>query len=300
MDIEPRRNPVRIRIKSGGKEHCSLDSLTKCFDVKDIEELLWGNGLLRWLKQNNENKLLEEIKCLQSSQSLKTSSVWLKLYHIFFNDLKKCKTLVDVFLYWSYDEINEENNKRLYVNIISLIKKENEKELTTDFVRHYVIIRNYVNSPKWEEQNIDNEIKKICDSNDFYIIDSDGNRLYTLDELKDNFDIKTLYGELERFEKWSNIIEDGTDYIQLLRENNIDNATDVLNIYQGFFKEGPCSLIDFYLYFGNQKKDKNANHVLSVILTLCNKDKRLGNELKRRDLEIQNMAIGIDKRRNAH
>lgn len=50
MKIIAKAKPVKIRIKSGGEEHSSLESLKRNFSFKDIEPLLDGR-LSRWLKQ---------------------------------------------------------------------------------------------------------------------------------------------------------------------------------------------------------------------------------------------------------
>ena len=54
MKLEPKAKPVRIRIKSGGEEHFSLDSLKRNFSVQDLWEAVRGKSLSRWLTQPNE------------------------------------------------------------------------------------------------------------------------------------------------------------------------------------------------------------------------------------------------------
>ena len=50
MKLIAKAKPVKIRIKSGGEEHTSLDSLKRNFNISDIQPLLDGR-LVRWLKQ---------------------------------------------------------------------------------------------------------------------------------------------------------------------------------------------------------------------------------------------------------
>jgi hypothetical protein len=61
MKLEPKAKPVRIRIKSGGEEHFSLDSLKRNFSVQDLWEAVRGKSLSRWLRQQNEIELADNI-----------------------------------------------------------------------------------------------------------------------------------------------------------------------------------------------------------------------------------------------
>lgn len=49
MELIPKAKPVKIRIKSGGEEHSSLESLKRNFSISDINPLLDGR-LARWLR----------------------------------------------------------------------------------------------------------------------------------------------------------------------------------------------------------------------------------------------------------
>lgn len=60
MRLTAKAKPVKIRIKSGGEEHVSLESLKHNFCVEDIRLLLDGR-LARWLKQRNEEALAREM-----------------------------------------------------------------------------------------------------------------------------------------------------------------------------------------------------------------------------------------------
>lgn len=42
MKLISKAKPVKIRIKSGGEEHSSLDSLKRNFNISDIQPLLDG------------------------------------------------------------------------------------------------------------------------------------------------------------------------------------------------------------------------------------------------------------------
>lgn len=54
MHLEPYAKPVRIRIKSGGEEHSTLESLKKNFRFKDIFPLMKPeSSLFSWVKQQS-------------------------------------------------------------------------------------------------------------------------------------------------------------------------------------------------------------------------------------------------------
>ena len=60
MKIIAKAKPVKIRIKSGGDEHSSLDSLKRNFNIEDIKFLLDGR-LSRWLRQQDEVELAYKV-----------------------------------------------------------------------------------------------------------------------------------------------------------------------------------------------------------------------------------------------
>ena len=82
MKLIPKAKPVKIRIKSGGEEHSSLDSLLHNFNVSDIKPLLDGR-LTRWLKQQRENELAELVDGIDAS-SLQTVHGLMYLIKIFY------------------------------------------------------------------------------------------------------------------------------------------------------------------------------------------------------------------------
>ena len=54
MRIIAKAKPIRIRIKSGGEEHSSLDSLRQNLCVQDLWSLVKDKRLSRWLMQLGE------------------------------------------------------------------------------------------------------------------------------------------------------------------------------------------------------------------------------------------------------
>ena len=47
MKLEPKAKPVRIRIKSGGEEHSTLESLKRNFSVDDLKPAVEDRRLSR-------------------------------------------------------------------------------------------------------------------------------------------------------------------------------------------------------------------------------------------------------------
>ena len=84
MRLVAKAKPVKIRIKSGGEEHVSLESLKHNFCVEDIRLLLDGR-LTRWLKQRNEEALAKEIDNWDTF-SLDTPKGYLDFIMLFFQE----------------------------------------------------------------------------------------------------------------------------------------------------------------------------------------------------------------------
>lgn len=64
MRIIAKAKPIRIRIKSGGEEHFSLDSLRQNLNVQDLWPLIKDNRLSRWLRQLGETELAHSVESL--------------------------------------------------------------------------------------------------------------------------------------------------------------------------------------------------------------------------------------------
>ena len=68
MRIIAKAKPIRIRIKSGGEEHFSLDSLCRNLCVQELWPLIKDHRLSRWLMQLGEVDLAHEIDALSECQ----------------------------------------------------------------------------------------------------------------------------------------------------------------------------------------------------------------------------------------
>lgn len=70
MILQAKARPVRIRIKSGGEEHSSFESLMRLFCVKDLLPSAKDGRLSRWLRQQEKDNVAERVEALQESLSL--------------------------------------------------------------------------------------------------------------------------------------------------------------------------------------------------------------------------------------
>lgn len=84
MRIIVKAKPIRIRIKSGGEEHSSLDSLRQNLCVQDLWPLVKDKRLSRWLMQLGEVDLAHAIDALSESQL--DFSTYFKVLVIFLKD----------------------------------------------------------------------------------------------------------------------------------------------------------------------------------------------------------------------
>lgn len=82
MILKPIAKPVRIRIKSGGMEHSSVESLKSHFVVADIKDLVADGRLSRWLEQQNHRSIPNQILALNKD----TMEFTLAVYRFFFDE----------------------------------------------------------------------------------------------------------------------------------------------------------------------------------------------------------------------
>lgn len=115
MQLTSQSKPIRIRVKSGGEEHSTLESLLNKFDVKDLLPLLDGR-LSRWLKQQGKTALATKVDDFVAKQAtvleaLKNKAandsdkydVYYGISSLFFkDDFKKLKlnNINDLFEVW--------------------------------------------------------------------------------------------------------------------------------------------------------------------------------------------------------
>lgn len=115
MKIETHAKPIRIRIKSGGEEHSSLDTLCKNLNVEDIFPLVKDKRLSRWLKQKGEIAMAEKVDNLKisSSNNEPDDRIYFDILSIFLNDDVKFFKVIDIYkLYssWHDSTLSKSNN----------------------------------------------------------------------------------------------------------------------------------------------------------------------------------------------
>ena len=103
MILKPIAKPVRIRIKSGGMEHSSVESLKSHFVVDDIKDLVADGRLSRWLEQQNHRSIPNEILALN-----KDSMEFTLVIYRFFFDEKNEMSDGEVY-YYLYQETNNDD-----------------------------------------------------------------------------------------------------------------------------------------------------------------------------------------------
>ncbi|MCQ2282530.1 MAG: hypothetical protein MJZ99_07895 [Bacteroidales bacterium] len=103
MILKPIAKPVRIRIKSGGMEHSSVESLKSHFVVDDIKDLVADGRLSRWLEQQNHRSIPNEILALNKD----SMEFALAVYRFFFDE-KNAMSDGEVY-YYLYQETNNDD-----------------------------------------------------------------------------------------------------------------------------------------------------------------------------------------------
>lgn len=137
MKLIPQAKPVKIRIKSGGEEHSSLDSLKRNFKINDIKPLLDGR-LVRWLKQQGENELANVISEVDSD-SLNTLQGVMNLMQIFFKDYLKANAIhdsLDLIKHWLNFSFYRKNGENLFYTIVWLLDDPVSLEICKYLYKH--------------------------------------------------------------------------------------------------------------------------------------------------------------------
>ena len=114
LKLNSRTKPVKIRIKSGGEEHASIQSLKNNFNVLDVCDLL-DTRLSRWLRQQGQQELADELDILFPSNFERNDETIVVLLRLFFRqDFPSSNyNLLDFAKYWY--------TKRDMVNFMNLL-----------------------------------------------------------------------------------------------------------------------------------------------------------------------------------
>ena len=145
MKLIPQAKPVKIRIKSGGEEHSSLESLTHNFNINDIKPLLDGR-LVRWLRQQGENELADVVSKVDASVADSMQGV-MYLMRIFFAEYIERNNISDVLeliKLWLKSLSYRKNGENLFYYITWNLF-ENAESLDT--VKYLYKYKNELNCP---------------------------------------------------------------------------------------------------------------------------------------------------------
>lgn len=112
MRIIAKAKPIRIRIKSGGEEHSSLDSLRQNLCVQDLWPLVKDKRLSRWLRQLGEVELAHDIDALSECQL--DFSTYFKVLVIFLKDDLVGRHVTELYTLFSFWHDCEKRNSKNY------------------------------------------------------------------------------------------------------------------------------------------------------------------------------------------
>lgn len=173
MKLISKAKPVKIRIKSGGEEHSSLDSLKRNFNISDIQPLLDGR-LARWLKQQGENELANVISEVDP-ESLNTLQGVMNVMQIFFKNYIEANAIhnpLELTKHWLSSSSFKKNGENLFyeiswlwddpasLEIIKYLYKYREK-LNVPKCNWFLIFDLWINDEDEDEDKTDPEVLYI-------------------------------------------------------------------------------------------------------------------------------------------
>ena len=124
MRIIAKAKPIRIRIKSGGEEHSSLDSLRQNLCVQDLWPLVKDKRLSRWLMQLGEVDLSHAIDALSVGQL--DVSTYFKILFLFFKDELYSHCVMDFYALVSYWHDSEMKMSKNYKSLLKFLLSQYE------------------------------------------------------------------------------------------------------------------------------------------------------------------------------
>ena len=139
MRIIVKAKPIRIRIKSGGEEHSSLDSLRQNLCVQDLWPLVKDKRLSRWLMQLGEVDLAHAIDALSVGQL--DVSTYFKILFLFLKDELYAHCVMDLYTlvsYWHDSEMRMSKNYKSLLKFLLSLKVPNSY-LTTILMRFRIV-----------------------------------------------------------------------------------------------------------------------------------------------------------------
>ena len=124
MRIIAKAKPIRIRIKSGGEEHFSLDSLCRNLCVQELWPLIKDHRLSRWLMQLGEVDLAHEIDALSECQL--DFSTYFKVLVIFLKDDLVGRHVTELYTLFSFWHDCEKRKSKNYDSLLKYLLSKYE------------------------------------------------------------------------------------------------------------------------------------------------------------------------------
>lgn len=145
MKLEPKAKPVKIRIKSGGEEHSSLDSLMDKFSVEDLLPLQKDGRLTRWLKQLKKDDLAEKVELFsvkKDEHNKTTDNSLCNFIKIFFTNIEY-DDIWKIAEFWCDDKNNKPNGEALFIYLIDNQLSDNIDDKINIFNQYGGYLQNY-------------------------------------------------------------------------------------------------------------------------------------------------------------
>lgn len=184
MKLIPQAKPVKIRIKSGGEEHSSLDSLKRNFNISDIQPLLDGR-LVRWLKQQGDNELAETVNNFNPS-SLHTPNGVMEFMQVFFAEYLQLYSIDNVFkliVSWLNSSSFRNNGKHL----LCYITKSSNNPESINVIKQLYKHKKELEYPELDWYAIFSALHKNCTKEDPEVTYILGTILYQDDAHIENY-----------------------------------------------------------------------------------------------------------------
>ena len=115
MRIIVKAKPIRIRIKSGGEEHFSLDSLCSNLCVQELWPLIQDNRLSRWLRQLGETELAHSVDSL-SCEEIEEHGYFYVL-KLFLKERLDNSQIYDIYSLFEYWHCSTDRGSKNYISL---------------------------------------------------------------------------------------------------------------------------------------------------------------------------------------
>lgn len=115
MRIIAKAKPIRIRIKSGGEEHFSLDSLRQNLNVQDLWPLIKDKRLSRGLMQLGETELAHSVESLINEEL--DEYAYFYVLKLFLKERFDNSQIHDIYFLFEYWHDCEKRNSKNYYSL---------------------------------------------------------------------------------------------------------------------------------------------------------------------------------------